>query len=103
MRVNAMFNEEQPAYRYMVQPDGMAHIFIYKLIEETEDEDHNPIFIYDMNEIHVESTSITEAMVEENPLEYLDYSDEEFHVALEERVSAIEDAIEVMAEVIFND
>ena len=103
MRVIAMFNEEQPAYRYMLQPDGMAHIFIYNFVEEKEDEDHNPVFVYEMNEIHAESTSITEAMIEENPLEYLDYSDEEFHVALEERVSAIEDAIEVMAEVIFND
>lgn len=103
MQVNVQFTEEQPSYRYMIQPDGKAHVFIYQFVEEKEDEDGNPIFIYNMNEFHVDHNSITEEMIEENPLEYLDYSDEEFTVALEERVSAIEDAIEVMAEVIFND
>lgn len=103
MQRNVQFSEEQPSYRYMVQPDGMAHIFIYEFVEETEDEDHNPIFVYNMNEIHAEATELTEDMISENPLEYIDYSNEEFKVALEERVSAIEDALEEMAEVIFSD
>lgn len=88
-----MFSDLQPDYRYMPLGNGMADVFIYKFIKEKEsEEDESTSFIYDLNEFRVNTSEITEDMISENPLDYLDYSNEIPDISLEERVSAMEDA-----------
>ena len=104
VREKTEFGEKQPSYRYMILPDGKADVFINNFLEEKiNEEDGSTSFIYEQTEFRVNSSDITEEMISDNPMSYLDYSNEEFVIDLEERVSAIEDAIEVIAEVIFND
>ena len=55
-----------------------------------------------MNEFRVNQDEITEKMIKKNPMDYLDYSNEEYTASIEERVSAMEDAVMELSEVIFN-
>ena len=109
MKARVTFNEKQPDYRYMPIGNNKADVFIYKFIEEvkTKDEMNEEVeqtsFIYDLNEFRVNTDEIIEENIKENPLDYLDYSNEIENIAMEERVSAIEDAIVELAGVIFND
>ena len=103
MRTKAVFSEKQPDYKYMPLGDGKADVFINKFIEKVKDEEDGQFsFIYDHNEFRVNTDEITEEMVQENPIAYLDYSDEVVNIPLEERVSAMEDAFMELSEVIFN-
>ena len=101
MKVRASFNQEQPAYRYFPLGNGKADVFIYDFIEEVSEEGETS-FIYDMNQFKVNQDEITEKMIKKNPMNYIDYSDEEYEASLEERVSAMEDAVMELSEVIFN-
>ena len=93
MKQRAIFSDMQPDYRYMPLGNGMADVFIYKFIEEKKsEEDESTSFIYDLNEFRVNMEEITEKMISEDPLDYLDYSNEIPDISLEERVSAMEDA-----------
>ena len=102
-----IFSDRQPDYRYMPIGDGLADVFIYKFIEEhystLGEEGTGPSFIYEFNEFRVNTEEITEEMIAEDPLSYLDYSTEVEEIALKERISAIEDAIVELAEVITGD
>lgn len=103
MQVKAVFSEKQPDYRYMPLGDGRADVFINKFIEKIKDEeDGSTSFIYDHNEFRVNANEITEENIKENPMDYLDYSNEVVNVPLEERISAMEDAFMELSEVIFN-
>ena len=100
MLVKAVFSEKQPSYRYMNLGNGMADVFVLNYIgEEINEEDNSTSFIYEMNEFRVDSNAITEEMIKDDPMEYLHYSSDVEKIALEERVSAIEDAIVELAEV----
>lgn len=101
MKVRENFSQEQPAYRYFPLRDGKADVFIYSFVEEVVKEDETS-FIYDMNEFKVNQDEITEKMIKKNPMKYIDYSNEEYNASLEERVSAMEDAVMELSEVIFN-
>ncbi len=101
MKVRANFSQEQPAYRYFPLSDGKADVFIYSFVEEVTEEGETS-FIYDMNEFRVNQEEITEKMIKKNPMKYIDYSNEEYNASLEERVSAMEDAVMELSEVIFN-
>lgn len=101
MRVKAKFSEKQPEYRYFPLGDGKTDVFIYKFIEETKEEEETS-FIYEMNEFRVNQDEITEKMIKKNPMDYLDYSNEEYTASIEERVSAMEDAVMELSEVMFN-
>ena len=104
MRVKAVFSEEQPDYRYMELGNGMADVFINKFIEEVSNgEDNGSSFIYEQNEFRINVNEITEEMIKEKPMYYLDYSTEIENIPLEERINAIEDAIIELAEVIVGD
>lgn len=90
------FQEKQPQYRYFPLKNGKADIFIYKFIEEyskTEDGIETKVYIYDMNEFRTIADEITEEMVSQNPLKYINYNPNDTSVSIEERVTAIEDAI----------
>ena len=103
MRVKAVFSEMQPDYKYMVRGDGKADVFINKFIEKVKNEEDKTFsFIYEQNEFRVDPNEITEEMIQSNPMDYLDYSNEVENVPLEERVSAMEDAVMELSEVIFN-
>ena len=103
MRVKAVFSEMQPDYKYMVRGDGKADVFINKFIEKVKNEEDKTFsFIYVQNEFIFDPNEITEEMIQENPMYYLDYSNEVEKVPLEERVSAMEDAVMELSEVIFN-
>ena len=102
-----IFSDRQPEYRYMPLGNGFADVFIYKFVEEhyseLGEEGTGPSFIYDFNEFRVNTEEITEEMIASAPFDYLDYSTEAEDIALEERISAIEDAIVELAEVITGD
>ncbi|MBQ8892568.1 MAG: hypothetical protein IJ068_06880 [Bacilli bacterium] len=102
-RKRAIFSDKQPEYRYMPLGNGFADVFIYKFIEEITDKEGNVSNLYEFNEFRVNTQEITEEMISGNPLDYLDYSAEEEAIALEDRVSAIEEAIVELAEVISGD
>ncbi len=103
MQIRAEFNEKQPDYRYFPLENGKADVFIYKFIEEiTNEETEQVSFLYIQNEFRVNQDEITEEMIKKNPLDYLNYSNEPENIPLEERVSAIEDAVMELSEVICN-
>ena len=78
-------------------------IFIFKFIEERiEEEDNRPVFIYDTNEFRVNVEEIPEELISEDPLSWLTYDPTIPNISLEERMTAIEDAVMEMSEVIFN-
>ena len=96
--------KELQNYLYNVLPDGNASVFIAKFIETeiriNEDREEYEVFIYDTNEFIVSSEIIPEEMIEADTEYFLNYSIED--ISLEERTKALEDAVEEIAEVIFN-
>lgn len=104
MKVKANFSEKQPNYRYMPIGNDLADVFIYKFIEEEiSEEDGSTSFLYEQNEFRININEITEEMIKESPLYYLDYSNEIENINLEDRISAIEGAIVELAEVLTSD
>lgn len=94
MRARAEFTEEQPSYRYMELGNGKADVFIYKFIEEKQnEEDGSTSFIYDFNQFNVDMEEIPEEIIEESPFDFLDYSSDIEKIALEDRIDAIEDVL----------
>lgn len=103
MRTKAVFSEKQPDYKYMPLGDGKADVFINKFIEKVKDEEDGQFsFIYEQNEFRINAEEITEEMIKKNPLDYLDYSNTAEDIPIEERISAMEDAVMELSEVIFN-
>lgn len=96
--------QELPSYLYQVLPNDTASISIMKFIEEetrqNDDGEDYTVYIYETNDFIADPEIITEEMISENPEDYLDYVIED--VSLEERTAALEEAIEEIAEVIFN-
>ena len=73
----ATFTEKQPDYRYFSLADGKADIFIYRYIgesTETTGESESVVYEYDMNEFRVSQDLVTEDMVRDNPIKYLEYT-----------------------------
>ncbi len=93
MPQRAIFPEEQPQYRYFPLNNGKADIFIYKFISKEKDEEGNDIYIYEMNKFRSAINEITEEMISKDPLKYINYDPNNTVVSIEERVTAIEDAI----------
>ena len=94
MRVKAVFSEKQPDYKYMLLGNGQADVWINKFInKEKSEEDGSTSFIYEQNEFRVDADEVTEEMIKDNPMDYLDYSNIAEEVSIEDRVSAIEDAV----------
>lgn len=76
------------SYDYFSLPDGTADVFIYDLdsVEEvTQKTEENEFvqFRYNMNEFNIESSAITQEMVDTDPMRYLDYEPERRKTALE--------------------
>ncbi|MBQ9657140.1 MAG: hypothetical protein IJV31_00030 [Clostridia bacterium] len=91
MKVLTEYNERQPEFKYMDKHDGTADVFINKFIEEkTNEEDGSTSFIYEKNEFTVNTNEITEEMISENPMNYLDYPPKKIEITLEQRVSDLE-------------
>lgn len=68
-------------YDYFPLPDGNADVFIYNLSSEKEvqqgtGEEAYTQYEYDMNEFQENAATVTEEMVKENPMKYLDYEPE---------------------------
>ena len=73
----ANFTEKQPDYRYFPLADGKADIFIYSYIgesTETTDESESVVYEYNINEFRVSQDLVTEDMVRDNPMKYLEYT-----------------------------
>lgn len=90
------FQEKQPKYRYFPLKNGKVDIFIYDFVEEKkvlEEDAESTIYIYNMNTFRSTVDEITEEMVSKNPLRYINYNPNDTSVSIEERVTAIEDAI----------
>lgn len=103
MQVRATFTEKQPEYKYFKLENGKADVFILKFVDEETDEETGQVsFIYIQNEFRINQNEITEEMIKKNPMDYLDYSGDNEKIPLEERVSAMEDAVMELSEVIFN-
>ena len=76
-------------YDYFPLPDGNADVFVYDLSSEKEvvqgaDEEAYTQYEYDMNEFRENAATVTEEMVKENPMKYLDYEPEKPKSILEE-------------------
>lgn len=114
----AEFMNKQPDYRYFKVNDERADIFIYKFIEEIDsngigggtisfDEEGNVInvevnedshvYSYKVNCFTVDPNEITEEMIKENPLDYIDYvkpteevEQDEYLLDLDYRITCLE-------------
>lgn len=104
MKVKAIFSERQPEYRYMPLGNGMADVFIYEFIEEVDSsEDESVQYVHNTNEFRINMNEITEEMIRENPMDYLNYIPENDTVNLEERINALEDAMMEVIGGIYNE
>lgn len=91
MQTIAQFMNKQPDYDYFKVNEKRADVFIYELIEEIDstemniafDEDGNRIeteapqeshvYSYRVNSFTVDPKEITEEMIKENPIKYMNY------------------------------
>ncbi len=107
MKQKANFYEKQEPYKYMRLGNGKADVFIREFIEESEEVDENGrktiLFVYNQNEFRVNENEITEEMIKENPLYWIDYNPNEQEISLISRLEAIEGAILELGEMMFND
>lgn len=127
MKQRVIFNEKQESYKYMPLGNGLADVFIREFIEEKEETKEeivsynektkkvdkrvtkNTLFIYNQNEFRVDAKKVTEAMINANPLSYIDYDpdnvveDENPMPTTEERLQALEDALLEIGGLIYND
>lgn len=105
MKQKASFNEKQEEYKYMSLGNGKADVFIRKFLEEekqiNESGKEETLFIYEQNEFRVNENEITEEMIKEDPMSYLNYNNEIPNISLEDRLSALEGALVELSEVIF--
>ena len=107
MKTTAEFLEHQPDYHYFKINDGRADVIVYQFIEEKEqvqmdtslDEEAktNHVFIYQINIFSVDPNEITEEMIKENPLDYIDYvkpaeevEQDEYLLDLDYRITCLE-------------
>lgn len=84
-------------YRYMLLPNGEADVFIYNFVKEEVNEEIVE-YIYEFNEFR--TSEITEEQIKENPLNYLNYSNEE--LSQEEKIKKLEDRVEELENQIEN-
>lgn len=74
MRTKALFTEKQPLYRYFKVNDVRADIFIYNYIRDVLDEETgSTLYEHEFNQFTIKPSEITEDMIKENPLKYMDY------------------------------
>lgn len=89
----AEFPDQQEQYLYQMQNDGSAVVFIREFLREnhieSEEGPEEVLFIYNENEFIVDSNEITEEMIAEDPLSWLEYNPSE-DLSLEDRVSLLE-------------
>lgn len=107
MLTRVEFSEKQPDYRYMKINDNQADVFIYKYVEEKKNVSEDgtelaPSFIYEFNEFRVDCSKITEEMIKENPMKYLEYPIPKSDISLEERISALEGALIEVSRDLYN-
>lgn len=111
----AQFMYKQPDYDYFKVNEKRADVFIYEFIEEIDstemniafDEDGNRIetevpqeshvYSYRVNCFTVDPNEITEEMIKENPLDYIDYikpteevEQDEYLLDLDYRITCLE-------------
>ncbi len=107
MKQRVEFNEKQPDYRYMEINDNQADVFIYKYVEEKKNVSEDgielvPSFIYEFNQFRVDNSKLTEKMIKENPMKYLEYPIPKSDISLEERISALEGALIEVSRDLYN-
>lgn len=117
MQTVAQFMNRQPDYNYFKVNEKRADVFIYEFIEEIDstemnmnivfDEDDNRIetkvpqeshvYSYRVNCFTVDPNEITEEMIKENPLDYIDYikpteevEQDEYLLDLDYRITCLE-------------
>ena len=102
MRVDkAVFTEEQPSYRYMkLTEKNQADVFIYSFVEKRKTEEGTE-YIYDTNEFRTSQTHITEDMIKENPMKYLNYSPSG-EITVYDRLDGLEEAVLEIMEALLN-
>ena len=100
MRVDkAVFTEEQPTYRYMKLSDrNQADVFIYSYVETRKTEEGTE-YIYDTNEFRTSQSHITEEMVRENPMKYLNYTPSG-EITVYDRLDGLEESVLEIMEVL---
>ena len=81
----------------MLLPNGEADVFIYNFVKEEVNEEIVE-YIYEFNEFR--TSEITEEQIKENPLNYLNYSNEE--LSQEEKIKKLEDRVEELENQIEN-
>lgn len=87
------FMEKQPEYRYMKLPNGTVDVFIYKFVEENENENGKE-YLYQFNQFNVKEYDLPEKLLKKNPYNYLDYEPKKMTEA--ERIDALEQRLKVI-------
>ncbi len=74
MRTKALFTQKQPSYRYFKINDVRADVFIYDYLKYVLDEETgSTLYEHEFNQFTIKPSDITEDMIKENPLKYMDY------------------------------
>ena len=74
MRTKALFTQKQPQYRYFRVNPIRADIFIYNYIRDVLDEDTGTtLYEHEFDQFTVKPSEITEDMIKNNPMSYMDY------------------------------
>ena len=92
--------EDQTRYIYETNTLLTEKESITNIDDIIETANHFKLFDY---MLYVADRDLTEEMIKESPLDYLDYSNEIENINLEDRISAIEGAIVELAEVLTSD
>lgn len=88
MQIETFTEKLKVNYKYMKINDEEADVFIYNFKEKKETEESGTEYLYEFNTFRVKQNEITEDMIKENPLEYLNYTTKK--MSDEERIDSLE-------------
>lgn len=88
MQIETFTEKLKTNYKYMKINDEEADVFIYNFKEKKETEESGVEYLYEFNAFRVKQNEITEEMIKENPLKYLNYTTEILNY--KERIDSLE-------------
>lgn len=94
MQIETFTEKLETNYKYMKINDEEADVFIYNFKEKRETEESGIEYLYEFNAFRVKQNEITEEMMKEDPLKYLNYTTKKMSV--EERMGSLEKEVETL-------
>lgn len=96
MQIETFTEKLKTNYKYMRINDEEADVFIYNFKEKKETEESGVEYLYEFNTFRVKQNEITEEMIKENPLEYLNYTTQKMSDT--ERIDDLEKKVQNLRE-----